>query len=143
MVDPIPDGYHTITPYLIVPDIQTVLDFVQGAFDAEVTMKINGPGGQPTHAEVRIGDSKVMMGQRPDGGTMPAMIYVYVTDTDATYQRAIAAGATSEMEPSDQFYGDRNAGVKDQAGNLWWIATHIEDVPPDELQRRAAEMHKP
>jgi len=139
MVNPIPDGYHSITPYLVVPDIQVVLDFVQRAFDAEVTQLIKTPDGTPMHAEVQIGDSKVMMGQPRDGtAPMPAMLYIYVADTDATYQRALDAGATSEMAPEDQFYGDRNAGVVDTVGNRWWIGTHIEDVSPEELQRRAA-----
>ncbi len=90
------------------------------------------------HAQVKIGDSFVMMGE-PMGEfqPMPASIYLYVEDTDATYQRALEAGATSIMEPADQFYGDRNAGVKDPFGNLWWIGTHIEDVSPEEIEKRA------
>jgi uncharacterized glyoxalase superfamily protein PhnB len=90
------------------------------------------------HAEVTIGDSVIMMGE-PMGEfkPMPCMIYVYVEDTDAVYKQALKAGATSVMEPADQFYGDRNAGVKDMAGNLWWIATHVEDVAPEELEKRA------
>jgi len=92
------------------------------------------------HAEVMVGDSPIMLGE-PMGQfqPMPASIYVYVPDTDACYQRAIKAGAASLMEPADQFYGDRNAGVRDPAGNVWWIGTHIEDVAPEEIARRAAE----
>jgi uncharacterized glyoxalase superfamily protein PhnB len=90
------------------------------------------------HAEVKIGDSMVMVGEATDQWKpMPATIALYVEDTDAWYKRAPQAGATSVREPSDQFYGDRSAGVKDSAGNQWWIHTHIEDVPPEELQKRA------
>jgi uncharacterized glyoxalase superfamily protein PhnB len=98
------------------------------------------PDGTIMHVEVRIGDSKVMMGE-PTGQfqPMPAMLYVYVKDTDATYLSAMRAGATSLMEPADQFYGDRNAGVEDPCGNRWWIATHKEDVPAEEMARRARQ----
>jgi PhnB protein len=90
------------------------------------------------HAEVFIGDSAVMMGE-PVGETpaLPGSLYLYVEDTDSTYRRAIDAGATSLMEPANQFYGDRNAGIKDPSGNMWWIATHVEDVTPEEMARRA------
>lgn len=95
------------------------------------------------HAEVKIGDSVIMMGEpMGDFKPMPGSIYLYVKDTDATYRKAIQAGAVSIMEPADQFYGDRSAGVKDPLGNFWWIATHIEDVPPEELARRAAAQMK-
>jgi PhnB protein len=96
------------------------------------------PDGTIAHAEVRIGDSAVMMGE-PMGEQQPrpATLYLYVNDTDAVYQRALQAGATSLMEPADQFYGDRNAGVQDVFGNYWWIGTHKEDVSPEELKKRA------
>jgi uncharacterized glyoxalase superfamily protein PhnB len=141
-VKPIPDGYHTITPYLIVENVAQLIDFVKQAFDAEEIHRTTLPDGAIMHAEVRIGDSAVMMGQtRGMVPSMTAAFYLYVNDTDAVYQRALQAGATSIMEPADQFYGDRNAGVKDMAGNQWWIATHIEDVSPEELQKRA-EAHR-
>jgi PhnB protein len=90
------------------------------------------------HAEVRIGDSVVMMGEPADESSlMPGMIHLYVDDVDTTYQRALQAGATSLREPEDQFYGDRSAGVRDAFGNVWWIATHKEDVSPEEMKRRA------
>jgi PhnB protein len=102
--------------------------------------RFSGPDGTVGHAEVRIGGSPVMMGEaRGPWPAMPCAIYLYVNDTDAVYRRALAAGATSLMEPADQFYGDRNAGVKDPCGNFWWIATHKEDVSPEELQARAAK----
>jgi len=96
------------------------------------------PDGSVRHAEVRIGDSHVMMGEAGGEWTpMPAGIHLYVEDCDAIYRRALQAGGTSLREPADQFYGDRSAGIKDPCGNSWWIATHIEDVPPAEIERRA------
>jgi PhnB protein len=137
-VKPIPDGYHTVTPYLVVEGVEELIDFLKQAFDAVETERIPGPDGKVGHGEVRIGDSVVMMGEASgEWKPMPGMIYLYVNDTDATYKRALEAGATSVMEPADQFYGDRNAGVKDASGNMWWIATRKENVSPEELRRRA------
>jgi PhnB protein len=137
-VTPIPAGFHTVTPYLVVQGAAKLIDFLKQAFDAKEIMRMPLPDGTIMHAEVKIGDSIVMMGDaRGEMKPMPAAIYLYVNDADATYQRALRAGATSTMEPADQFYGDRSAGVKDPVGNQWWIGTHIEDVPPDELARRA------
>ncbi|HSF32548.1 MAG TPA: VOC family protein [Candidatus Tectomicrobia bacterium] len=137
-VRPIPEGYHTVTPYLIVQGVPKLLDFLKQAFDAREIMRLPRQDGAIMHAEVRIGDSAVMMGEAMGEHTpQPSCLYLYVEDADATYKRALQAGATSTMEPADQFYGDRHAGVVDPAGNQWWIATHIEDVPPDELARRA------
>ena len=137
-VKPIPDGYHTVTPYLVVQGVDELIAFLKQAFDAVETERLAGPDGKVGHGEVRIGDSVVMMGEASgEWKPMPGMIYLYVNDTDATYKRALDAGATSVMEPADQFYGDRNAGVKDAAGNMWWIATRKENVSPEELRRRA------
>jgi uncharacterized glyoxalase superfamily protein PhnB len=141
-VKPIPEGYHSVTPYLVVPGIARLIDFLKASFSAEETHpRMTRPDGTVMHAELRIGDSMIMMGE-PTGqfGPMPAAIYLYVEDTDAAYRRALQAGATSVMEPADQFYGDRNAGVKDPSGNIWWIGTHQEDVSPEELARRAAAL---
>lgn len=138
-VKPIPDGYHAVTPYLIVPGVASLIEFLRQAFDAEVLNRTDRPDGTVMHAEVQIGDSRIMLGEaRPEWPAMPTTLYLYVPDADATYQRAIAAGAASLFPPTDQFYGDRQGGVKDASGNLWWIATHIEDVAPDEMERRAA-----
>ena len=139
-----PDGYHAVTPYLVVDGAARLIDFLEEVFDAEEVERFAAPGNRIGHAEVRIGDSLVMLGDaHGEHKPMQAMLYVYVDDADATYQRALAAGATSVQAPVDQFYGDRSGGVKDPCGNLWWIATHIEDVPPDELKRRAqAAMEK-
>ena len=139
-VNPIPEGYHTLTPYLVVDDVERVIDFLKAAFDAAEKERIAGKDGRVGHAELRIGDSHVMLGRaQPQWPARPCMIYVYVPDADATWARALAAGGTSEQEPADMFYGDRNAGVKDPAGNSWWIATHKEDVAPEEMARRAKE----
>ena len=137
-VKPIPDGYHTVTPYLTVQGAAKLIDFLQQAFAAQEIERMMQPDGTIRHAEVRIGDSVVMMAEaRSEQAPMPSGIYLYVNDTDAVYKRALQAGATSVMEPADQFYGDRSAGVKDPSGNHWWIATHQEDVPPAELKKRA------
>jgi len=142
-VKPIPEGYHTVTPYLVVQGAANLIDFLKHAFDAKEIERMARPDGLVTHAEVKIGDSIVMMGEA-SGEKKPttSMLYLYVNDTDAVYKRALQAGATSVMEPADQFYGDRNAGVKDPAGNRWWIATHKEDVPPEEMAKRARAAHK-
>ena len=140
-VKPIPDGYHTITPYLTVQGVPRLLEFLKRAFDATATECMEGPDGGIMHAQARIGDSIVMMGEaQGEWKPMPGSLYMYVEDTDAVYQRALEAGGTSIMEPMDQFYGDRNAGVKDPVGNMWWIATHVEDVSPEELAKRAKAM---
>jgi PhnB protein len=99
-----------------------------------------GPDGRLAHGEVEIGDSIVMMGSPQDGQLVPGMIYLYVNDTDATYKRAVSAGATSIEEPNDAFYGDRRAAVKDSQGNQWFIATHQEDPTPEQMQERMAAM---
>ena len=139
-VKPIPAGYRTVTPYLVVPGAARLIDFLKQAFNAKEMHRMTHTNGSIMHAEVRIGDSRVMIGE-PAGQspTMPAMLYLYVKDTDATYKSALAAGGTSLKEPSDQFYGDRNAGIQDPCGNRWWIATHVEDVAPEEMTRRTQE----
>jgi PhnB protein len=136
-VKPKPDGYHSITPYLIVAGAARLIDFAKAAFGAQETERLAAPEGRIGHAELRIGDSLIMLADAHGGREpMPCMLHLYVDDADATYQRALAAGATSVEPPEDKFYGDRGALVQDPCGNLWWIATHIEDVPPDELKRR-------
>lgn len=137
-VKPIPEGYHSLTPYLIVEGVERLIEFLTTSFGASETHRSTAPDGRIMHCDLKIGDSHVMLAEA--SGPWPAMpgsIYFYTDDTDAAYRRAIDAGATSIMEPADQFYGDRNAGVKDPSGNMWWIATHIEDVDPDEVNRRA------
>jgi PhnB protein len=143
-VKPIPDGFHTVTPYLIVDGAKKVIDFMQHALgakhDHEPTLR---PDGTIMHATLKIGDSMVMVSDASEHAkAMPVMLYLYVPNVDAAYQLAIKAGATSIMEPADQFYGDRSGGVRDAAGNSWFFGTHIEDVAPAELKKRAAESFK-
>lgn len=141
-VKPIPDGFHSVTPYLVVPGVAKLIEFLKQAFDANEIERMARPDGTVMHAQVRIGDSMVMMGEpMGDWRPMPASLYLYVENADAAYQRAIEAGGTSLMEPADQFYGDRHGSIKDPSGNLWWIATHKEDVSPAEIAKRAAALH--
>ncbi len=135
-----PDGYHSVTPYLVVKDVQALLAFAGVAFGAETTLTMPEPSGRIAHAEMRIGDSVVMVGEpRDPADLMPAMLHLYLDDLDAAYGRAIDAGATSLQEPADQFYGDRMGGVLDPWGNQWYLATRVEDLTPEEMQRRGAE----
>jgi PhnB protein len=140
-VKPIPDGYNTVTTYLTVQNANGLIEFLKKAFGAKEIMRMSQPDGTVGHAEIRVGDTLLMLGE-PMGEmkSMPAAMYVYVDDTDTTYKRALAAGAASVREPRDEFYGDRVGGVKDSFGNLWWIATHVEDVSPQDLKKRAADM---
>lgn len=136
-VKPIPAGYHSVTPYLIVEGAPKLIDFLKHTFNAEESARVKGPDGRVAHAEVKVGDSMVMLSDpTPEYKPIESQLYVYVDDIDAAYKRALEAGATSVREPKNQFYGDRNASVKDPTGNVWGIATHVEDVPPDEMQRR-------
>src|SRR2546426_7936882 len=140
---PIPDGYHTITPVLMVNDAAKLIDFLKEAFGAREKERFTDSNGKILHAEVTLGDSIVQLSDAM-GEWKPVQVplLLYVTDTDATYRRAIEAGATSLREPMDAFYGDRTAGVKDSFGNSWWIATHQEDVSREELDRRAEAERK-
>ena len=137
-VKPIPDGYHTVTPYLVVHDVAGLIDFMKTTFDAEETERMQRPDGSIMHAEARIGDSVVMMGEANEGNPpMPGMLYLYIEDCDEIYRRSLKAGAESLREPEDQFYGDRTAGVKDAFGNQWWFASRVEQVSAEEMERRA------
>ena len=137
-VKPVPDGYHTVTPYLVCTDAAKVVDFAKAAFGAEEMFRIDAPGGKIGHAELKIGDSMLMVADASDGHPpMPAMLNLYVPDVDAVFARAVKAGATVVRDVANQFYGDRSGGVKDAAGNQWWISTHVEDVSPEEMEKRA------
>lgn len=142
-VKPIPEGYQIVTAYLTVPDVAKLLEFVQRVFGAKVVEALPGADGEIRHADVVIGDSHVMMGAASgQWPARPGTLHVYVEDVDATYREALAAGATSLREPTNEFYGDRSAGVVDGQGNQWWMATHVEDVSKEEMERRAAEAWK-
>lgn len=138
MASHIPRGHNAVSPYLITTGAGGIIELLKAAFGAEDLGRHLRPDGTIMHAEVRIGDSVIMLS---DGNAefppAPAMVHVYVPDVDAAYRRALQAGATSVLEPSDQFYGDRSAGIRDAAGNQWWIATHKEDLSPEEIARRA------
>jgi PhnB protein len=136
---PIPEGYHTVTPYLVVEKAAECIEFMQRAFGAKLIFQMKKPDGSIGHSELRIGDSMVMLGSAADQWkAMPTMIYLYVEDVDAVYAKAIAAGGESISAVTDQFYGDRSGGVKDVSGNYWYIATHKEDVSEEEMKRRQA-----
>ena len=142
-VKPIPDGYHTVTPYLTVADAEAQIDFLKKAFGGEETFRHNDDKGKVSHAEVRVGNSMLMIGQaRDQWKPMPALFYLYVEDVDAVYKRAVEAGGKSIHEPTNQAYGDRSGGVEDSLGNQWWVATHVEDVSPEEIERRYSELAK-
>jgi PhnB protein len=138
MVRKIPEGYRCVTPYLVVEGAEREIRFLKQAFGAaEKFPPMRRSDGTVIHAELRIGDSSLMLGEACDAyQPMPSCLYLYVEDVDATYGRALRVGGTSIIEPRDQFYGDRSAGVRDPAGNFWWIATHKEDVSEDEIERR-------
>ena len=155
--NPIPEGFCTVTPHLVVSDGAKAIDFYKKAFGAEEICRMPGPGGQGVmHAEVRIGNSPVMIAEEwpQEGcpksplslGGSPVTIHLYVEDADAAYSKATAAGATGVMPPMDMFWGDRYGKVKDPFGHEWSIATHIEDVPMEDMGPRAekafAEMCK-
>lgn len=137
-VNHIPEGCHSITPYLTVRDAARLVEFLKQAFDGIEPARISRPDGTVLHTQVRVGDSLLMIGE-PQGQWQPrpSMLYLYVADVDATYRRAIAAGAKSVVEPANMFYGDRHACVKDVADNDWWIATRIEDLSLAQIQERA------
>ncbi len=148
-VKPIPEGYHTLTPYLVVKGAGEAIEFYKKAFGAKERFRINGPDGRVGHAELQFGDSTIMLadeclergasGPKTIGGS-PVSLYLYTENVDAVIDRAVSAGATLKQAPANQFYGDRSGGVEDAWGHVWYIATHIEDVSPEELQKRTAAM---
>jgi PhnB protein len=136
-----PAGYHAVTPYLVVDGAERLITFMLDVLGGTEMMRLPGPDGRIGHAEIRVGDSVVMLADVPPSGELTAsMLHVYVADSDATYKRALAAGATSLREPTNEFYGDRMSGVQDPFRNKWYFATHFEDVADDEMARRATEL---
>jgi len=145
-VSPVPKGYATVTPYLSIRDAARALDFYKQAFGAEEVVRMPGPGGTVMHAEVRIGGSMIMLGEEsPAQGSISPQtlggsatgILLYVSDVDASYARAVEAGCTAKMPPTDMFWGDRYGNLVDPFGHKWSIATHKEDVSAEETGRRA------
>jgi PhnB protein len=155
-VKPIPEGYRTVTPYLTVHNGKQALDFYKRAFGAQQVTQMEMPGGKIGHAEFKIGDSMIMLSDEGMGckspqtlGGSPVGIFLYVKDVDSIYKQAVAAGAKSDQEPTNMFWGDRFAKLTDPFGHNWSMATHIEDVAPDEMKKRAdaftaqmAQQHK-
>jgi PhnB protein len=140
---PIREGFHTVTPYLFTKNSARLIAFLCEAFAAEVLGRKDRPDGAVMHAELRIGDSMVMLGDASgDFGPMPTSIYLYVPDCDTVYQQARAAGAISISEVRNMPSGERYGGVKDPVGNIWWIATHVEDPTPEEQERRWREFKR-
>jgi PhnB protein len=147
MAKPIPDGYKVVTPYLVCADAARAIAFYKEAFGASERMRLGSPGGKIGHAEIAIGDCVVMLAdEHPEMGARaprsyggsPVSLVLYVADVDATVARATKAGATLQRAVEDKFYGDRMGSIADPDGHVWHVATHVEDVAPDELQRRAA-----
>ena len=147
-VKPVPDGYHTVTPYLAVDDAAAAIEYYVKAFGAEERGRMEAPDGKIGHAELAIGDSSVMLSDpSPQASTRPpselggtsASVLLYVEDVDAVVKQAVAAGATVTMEVADQFWGDRFGTITDPFGHVWSIATHVEDVPPEQMAERAKE----
>ena len=136
---PVPDGYHTVTPYLTVRGAPRVIEFLIQAFEAELPHEpIKRPDGTIMHAEVKIGDSRIMIADESEiSKATPSSLDLYVPNVDRVYQHAVKAGGSTVMEPTDMFYGDRSGSVKDPSGNSWFIATHKEDLSPQELAKRA------
>jgi uncharacterized glyoxalase superfamily protein PhnB len=139
-VKPVPEGYSTVTPWIISADTARLIDYVNKAFDAEEIARVVGDDGSIGHAEVRIGNSVVMMfDAKPDWPPTPGFLRLYVQDADAVHRQAVAAGGTSVTDVTHLFFGDRVGRVRDPLGNLWWIQTHIEDVSPEQMQRRLSD----
>ena len=136
----IPEGFHTVTPSLVVNDAAKLIDFIKAGLGGNEVMRMPGPGGKIMHAEVKIGDSIVMLTDAMQQSPTTTSLFLYVNDVDATYQRAVKAGGKSEREPTNMFWGDRVAEVSDQFGNRWSIATHKEDVSPQEMEKRMKAM---
>jgi PhnB protein len=149
-VQPVPDGYHTVTPYLIVDGAAAAIEYYRKAFGASELLRMPDPQGRIGHAEIRIGDSVIMLadahhemgyrGPRTLGGTSVSIL-LYLADVDAAFERAISAGGKALRPVADQFYGDRMGTLEDPFGHVWTLGTHIEDVSPEEMKRRMAAAH--
>lgn len=145
-VNPIPAGYHTLTPYLVLNDASRAIEFYKQAFDAKEVVRMGGPGGKIGHAELKIGDSMLMLSDEMPGsgnrspqslGGSPVSLFVYVENVDSVFNQAVKAGAKADMPPQDMFWGDRFGKLTDPFGHSWALATHIEDVAPAEMEKRA------
>jgi PhnB protein len=147
-VHPIPKGYHSITPYLVVNDAARAIDFYKRAFGAQEKMRMDSPGGKIAHAELKIGDSIIMLSDEMPGtgarsprslGGSAASVFLYVENVDTVFKQAVSAGAKADAEPSDMFWGDRYGKITDPFGHQWSLATHKEDVAPEEMAKRTKD----
>jgi PhnB protein len=143
---PIPEGYRTVTPYLAVDDAAAAIEYYKKAFGAKESVRMDGPENRIAHAELEIGDSRIMLSDPfPHASTKPphelrgtsVSIFMYVEDVDSVVKQAVDAGATITMEVADQFWGDRMGSIVDPFGHSWSLGTHVEDVPPEEMEERA------
>ena len=149
-VRPIPEGYHSIAPQITCRNAGSAIDFYKKVFGATELMRMSGPGGQVMHAELKIGDSRIMLNDEFPGVASPpapqavhsSSVFLYTEDVDSVFERAVEAGARVDMPLSNMFWGDRFGKFTDPFGHQWGVATHVEDVAPDELQRRSEEMSK-
>jgi len=142
-VKPVPDGFHTVTPYLVVDGAAELIEFMKKAFGAEELHRSNRPDGGIMHAQVRIGDSMIMLADATKEHPAAAcMLYLYVQDVDALYERAMSSGGKSILAPMNMFYGDRNGGVTAPGGVQIWIGTRVEDLSSDEIEKRAQAQTK-
>lgn len=145
-VNPIPQGYHSLTPYLVANDASRAIEFYTHAFGAKELVRMGGPGGKIGHAELKIGDSMLMISDEMPGsgsrspqslGGSPVSIFMYIENVDSVFNKAVQAGAKADMPPQDMFWGDRFGKLTDPFGHSWALATHIEDVAPEEMKKRA------
>ncbi|EZI23656.1 VOC family protein [Pseudomonas extremaustralis] len=148
-VKPIPEGYHSVTPYLGINKAAEAIEFYKKAFGATQVMRLDMPDGRVGHAELRIGDAAIMLGTPCDEMSLSnptertsVALQLYVTDVDAQFKQAVAAGASAVSEPEDRFYGDRSGSVKDPFGHLWYLATRKEDLTEEQIRQRAMAMFK-
>ena len=139
-VKPIPEGYHAVTPFLVLKEADRAIEFYKKAFGAQERFRMPAPDGKVAHAELQIGDSIVMLSEAIQEPVTSASIYLYVPNADATFERAVAVGAQTNMPVADMFWGDRFGRVTDPFGVRWGIATHKEDLAPEEIGRRAAQV---
>ncbi len=150
----IAEGFHSVTPYLVVKGAARAIDYYKKAFNASVPVRMDGPDGKVIHAELQIGDSRIMLGEENPAmgqgsssattiGDSPMSLYVYVPDVDRVFGEAVAAGAKTLKPVQDQFYGDRTGFLQDPFGHYWCIATHVEDVTPEQMKERMSKMMQP
>ena len=142
-VKPVPEGLHTVTPYLVCDNAAALIQFIENAFNGKKSFEMKRDDNRIMHATVSIGDSTIMISDTMEGvNAVTGMLYLYLDNVDEVYAKAIKAKAAKVREPQTEFYGDRAGAVRDEWGNIWWIATHVEDVDEKELERRAKAVQK-